>query len=256
MNSDNDCGLVNLVHAEQRAWYKLNLGRYVLEDERERLDNILPDLFGYHLLQAGRMADADLLQTSRISHRMIMDSDGDVTNPASALYGRADALPIASDSLDVLVLPHTLEFEPDPHQVLREAQRALIAEGCLVILGFNPWSLWGLWRLARRNSDKPPWCGRFLSLMRIKDWLALLGFDVVETHPYLFRPPLQHEGIMKKLNFMETTGARLWPNLAGGYVIVAKKRVIALTPIRPATRRRNSIRTGVAEPTTGYVKHD
>lgn len=235
-----------------RAWYRLRLGRLLLEMECARLAEVLPDLFGFHIVQVGRMADANLLIASRVPHRVVLDADTDTTASPPGVYSRSDALPIASDSLDVLVLPHTLEFESDPHQVLREAERTLIAEGSLVILGFNPWGLWGLWRLALASRADPPWCGRFLSLTRIKDWLKLLGFDIIEMRPYFFRPPLHNEGIMKRLNFMEMAGAHAWPNLAGAYIIVAKKRVIALTPIKPRWQKRRRLAgVDVVRPSAG-----
>ncbi len=173
------------------------------------------------------------------------------------LYAGADALPMASDSIDVIVLPHTLEFETDPHQVIREAERVLIPEGHVVILGFNPWSLWGLWRLFLRRGSYPPWCGNFRGLTRIKDWLALLGFDNIEEQGYFFRPPLQNVRVMQKLGFMENVGARWWPGLAGCYVLLAKKRVATLTPIKPSWRRSRLVNAGgIVEPTASHIKHD
>ena len=251
MKSAYHSGLDKLVR-RQRAWYRLRLGRLLLEAESACLSEILPNLFGYHLVQVGRLADADLLGASRIAHRVVLDADYEAATPAPpGLYARPDALPIASDSVDVLVLPHTLEFEPDPHQVLREAERVLIAEGSLVILGFNPWSLWGLWRVLLMRSNTPPWRARFLSLTRTRDWLALLGFDEVETHPYFFRPPLHHEATMQKLRFLEALGARCWPKLSGAYVLVAKKRVSTLTQIKPRWRQqRQLIGTRWAEPSS------
>ena len=221
--------------------------------ECQYLNSVLSNLFGYHLLQAGVMADEDLLAASRISHRVILDKnlDDGVRDDLKkrGVYGIPEMLPVASDTLDVLVLPHTLEFSEDPHQVLREAGRALIAEGHLVILGFNPWSLWMLWHLVLGWRGQPPWCGYFYSSSRIKDWLSLLGFDIIYHRNYFFRPPLQHDGVMNKLRFIETLGNRFWPILGAGYVLVAKKRVAALTPIRPRWRpRRSFVQTGVAEP--------
>ncbi len=247
--------LVNLAR-RQRAWYRLRLGRLLLEEERARLEEILPNLFGYHLLQIGRMADTDLLLTSRITHRIVIDADGDTNNAMPGLVACPDALPIASDSVDVVILPHTLELEADPHQVLREVERVLIAEGSLVIAGFNPWSLWGLWRLVLARGGYPPWCGRFISLVRIRDWLALLGFDEVQVQPYFFRPPLHHEGLMKKLNFMERLGARGWPQLSGAYLLVAKKRVSTLTPIMPNWSRERRVVNRGLEPTTRNMNHE
>ena len=241
----------------QRAWYRLHLGRLLLESECALLGEVLPNLFGYHLIQVGRLADADLLSTSRIGHRVVLDADVELNNPPPNLYARPDTLPINSDSVDVLVLPHTLEFEADPHEVLREAERVLIAEGSIVILGFNPWSLWGLWRLFLWRTRIPPWCGRFMSLTRIRDWLALLGFDEVQVVPYFFRPPLHHLGVMEKLKVMERLGARWWPKLAGAYILVAKKRMATLTPIKPRWRRQRSlVNAGMAEPTARNMRRD
>lgn len=242
----------------RRAWHRLPLGRSLLDAECSRLAEILPDLFGYHLLQVGRLGDADLLSSSRIPHCVLLDGDVDSAMPhPSSIYGRADALPIASDSVDVVILPHTLEFESDPHQVLREVERVLIAEGSVVIVGFNPWSLWGLGRLVTQRRADPPWCGRFLSLPRIKDWLALLGFQVTDTRCYFFRPPLRSARLMRKLYFMERLGARGWPNFAGAYIVVARKRVVTLIPIKPRWQpQRGLVGARVARPTTGNVRHD
>lgn len=234
-----------------RAWCRASPGKPLWEAERAELDTLLPDLFGYHVLQVGCLGVEDLLTTSRVLHRMVLDQEAvPVPDGISLVRGRADALPIANDSLDVLVLPHTLEFEDDPHQVLREMERTLIPEGHIVIVGFNPRSLWGLWRLLFARFGGVPWRGRFFSPARVKDWLALLGFDTVVTRLFFYRPPLRHEGVMHRLHFMEALGARWWPILGGAYVLVAKKRVVTLTPIKPRWRpRRGVVTTGLAEPT-------
>lgn len=240
---------------ELRAWHLHGAGHLLLEAEFAQLDDVLQNLFGYHLLQVGRPYDQDLLVSSRISHRMVLDDDiqrGDSLE--TVLRSALDQLPLASDSIDVIVLPHALEFEPDPHRVLREVERVLIAEGHVVLLGLNPWSLWGAVRWLRRHRGAPPWCGRFLGLMRIKDWLALLGFDIILTRQYFFRPPLQQEGVMRKLLFMEKVGARLWPRLSGAYLIVAKKRVTTLTPIKLRQKpRRSSLMPTPAKPCTRAI---
>lgn len=237
------------VRNELRAWHLHGAGHLLLETERVQMDDVLQNLFGYHLLQVGRPHDEDLLTSSRISHRIVLDDDikhGDCS--ATSLCSALDELPIASDSIDVVVLPHTLEFEEDPHRVLREVERVLIAEGHVVVLGLNPWSMWGVTCWMRRRHGAPPWGGRFLGLMRIKDWLALLGFDIILTRQYFFRPPLQRKGVMRKLMFMEKVGAHLWPHLSGAYLVVAKKRVTAITPIKPRWKPRRSLMPVPAKP--------
>ncbi len=229
-----------------RKWYTRRLGEWLLESERQQLDQVLPSLFGYHLIQVGHLVDEDLLTSSRVPHRVIIDLDEEQRDPEQAdkapvmpgLLGKPDSLPLQHDAVDVVVLHHTLEFEKHPHEVLREVDRVLIAEGHVVIIGFNPWSIWGLWRLLLIWRTQPPWCGNFRSLMRLKDWLALLGFDTVYSQTCFFRPPLQRSGIMGKLNFLESFGKRWCPLLGGAYVLVAKKRVVTLTPIKPRWRTR------------------
>lgn len=235
-----------------RDWYSRGLGQWLLESEIEVLETVLPNLFGYHLVQVGCLADSGLLQASRISHRMVIDMiDNDAVVSAINTVGQPEALPVESDCIDVVVLPHTLEFEENPHEVLREVDRILVPEGHVVILGFNPWSFWGMRRIIPFRRSKPPWCGTFRGVIRIKDWLALLGFDTVFIQNYFFRPPINHEGIMRRLGFVEKAGERFWPFFSGSYCLVAKKRVATLTPIKPRWRSRQQlVGAGLVKPTT------
>ena len=186
----------------------------------------------------------------------MIDIDGAVApSPYPEVCGAACSLPVESDSVDVVLLPHVLEFEPDPHAALREAFRILVPEGYLLISVFNPWSLMGMWRLWGARSGSPPWQGQFLGAIRIKDWLALLGFDVLSSEPCFFRPPLRRERLLQRLACMEAFGKRAFPYLAGANVLVAKKRISTLTPIRPAWKlRRKLAGVGLAGPTAGRVE--
>ena len=125
-------------------WFSQMPGRLVLDSEVEILNRILPNLFGYHLLQVGQLCDADMMVGSRILGRSIAEIDeGFESTTYPSFRAAAHALPIASDSVDVVLLPHVLEFETTPHEALREAQRVLVPEGHVLITGFNPWSLMG-----------------------------------------------------------------------------------------------------------------
>ncbi len=238
---------------EFKQWYSSPLGRALLEVETHQLDGVLADMFGYHLLQVGRPCAADWLRSSRVSHCTVMDAAAPVAavapQKAGGFCAEPHSLPVASASLDIVVLPHVLEFSGHPHSVLREVERTLISEGKLVLLGFNPWSLWMVHRAALSWRGRAPWCGKFRGINRIRDWLALLGFDIESVQSYFFRPPWQHDRLMTRLNFMERLGARVWPPLGGGYVLVAKKRVLTMTPIRPRWRpRRRLVAPGLVEP--------
>jgi len=254
------CGSGREARAGLRQWYATPLGRTLAECEQALLDDSLSNLFGYHLLQVGAPQGGDLTVASRISHRMVLADQVAALPPlqgSEGCVGLPEALPVAGDSIDLLLLPHVLAFADEPHQVLREAERILIPEGHVAVLGFNPWSLWGLCRLVLGWRRRAPWCGRFLSPWRVKDWLSLLGFDTVLLHHMYYRPPLRHPGLLERLVFLERWGRRWWPILGGGYLLVAKKRVATLTPIRPRWRpRRALVATGLAGPTVRKQEHD
>lgn len=231
-------------------WYQTQLGSKVEVCEQELLDTVLSDLFGYQLLQVGNVEQIGFQASSRISHRMVMDvCNNTVSKTQSYFYGQPQAMPVCSDSLDVVLLPHILEFSEQPHNVLREVERTLVPEGHAVILGFNPFSLWSVWRWLIGWRGKVPWCAHFISTTRMKDWLSLLGFDVIESRYYFFRPPFQQETLLHKLRFLDRFGQRFWPILGGGYVMLARKRVTTLTPIRPRWQpRRKLVTAGLVEP--------
>ena len=110
--------------------------------------------------------------------------------PGAALIAEPAALALQSDSVDVMLLPHTLEFEPDPHEVLREVVRVLRGEGELLVLGFEPLGSWSL-RNAFTRGGCPPGLRRTISESRLADWLKLLGFEVGAAQRFLYAPPLR-----------------------------------------------------------------
>jgi len=231
-------------------WFDSGAGRYLLAQEQLHVWRVLPDLFGYHIVQIGSCGSSGLLDASRISHKIVLRLHGSLdADSGIALTCFPESLPFAADSIDVVVLPHVLEFTPSPHRVLREVERILIGEGHLVLLGFNPWSLWGLWRLVLGWREDPPWCGQYYALARLRDWLALLDFDLVHVDRFFFRPPLRSAAVMERLQVLEQLGRYLWPFFGGAYLVVARKRVAPLTPSRLRWRARpGMVAAGVAEP--------
>lgn len=238
------------VAGQLRSWFTSAAGRDIRDAELELAAVILPNLFGYHIAQLGNHVSAEFISTTRISHSLLIAS-GSGDAQLGDVVGCCDALPLAANSIDVLVVPHILEFALEPHAVLREAERVLIGEGHIVIAGFNPWSLCGLWRVLARWRGRPPWSGQFLSASRIKDWLKLLGFEIEFLRKTSFRPPLAKQSISNKLGFLEQLGSYCWPLFGNVYIVVAKKRVTAVTPLKSSWQtRRRMIAGGVAEPTT------
>jgi hypothetical protein len=124
----------------------------------------------------------------------------------------------------------------------------------VVILGFNPFSLWGLWRLLRRRRGSAPWNGHFLQLTRIKDWLKLLDFEIDRGSMLYYRPPLASETTMDRLHFLDKAGDRWWPMAGAVYLLVAKKRVVGMMPLRPEWRTAKTFGRAVARPALRVIR--
>src|SRR5271169_2831169 len=207
-------------------WIQTTHGQYLLEREQALIDHVVADVFGFNAMQLG-LPEYDLLRASRIPLRVVAGSDPDAQVRISV-----DELPFECNSMDLVLLPHVLEFNEHPHQILREVERIMMPEGHVIITGFNPRSLWGL-RQKLGPKTEYPWCGNFITLPRIKDWLALLGLEVVGGRFACYAPPLARPGWLNRMRFMEPAGDRWWAVCGGVYFLQAIKRVPGVRPLKP-----------------------
>ncbi|HMO47212.1 MAG TPA: methyltransferase domain-containing protein [Rubrivivax sp.] len=230
-------------------WLRTPPGRCLLRWEQQCVDQAVVDVFGYHALQLG-MPQLQGLRANRMPHRWVasdvlqapqapdeQDGADDATPPfaAAALHCDFDALPFPNQSLDLVLLPHALEMSHDPHLTLREVERVLVPEGRVMILGFNPASMWGLRQrlgrargsigLAGRRALFLPRTGEFLGYWRLRDWLRLLSFEVEGGRFGCFRPPYTTAHWLERMAWMEGVGERWWPVFGAAYFLVAVKRV-------------------------------
>jgi SAM-dependent methyltransferase len=209
----------------KQTWFESTLGQYLLVREQALYDAAVGDIFGYHALQLGFL-QMNALNNSRIAHIMQADAaEGDFNCDS-------DYLPLSENSVDLICMPHVLEFSQNPHQTLREVERVLVPEGHLILTGFNPISAWGV-KYAFNKDSQYPWHGHFFTLSRIKDWLALLGMEFVSGQMMGYEPPINDEKWLKRFACMEKWGDKWWPMLGGVYLIVAKKRVANMTLLKP-----------------------
>jgi SAM-dependent methyltransferase len=228
--SSREAGGVSTTLAD---WLATPLGSYLRAREQAWFDRTVADIFGFHALQVGLPACSFLAQC-RIAARWTLD-------PLPPAQIRADPLwlPFPENSLDLIVLPHALEFTSDPHQLLRETYRAMRAEGQIVISGFNPFSLFGAQRYFGRGAGAP-WNGSFIALYRLKDWLALLGFEVTGGALDCYVPPFASEHWRSRFDFFEAAGDRWWPIAGGVYYLRATKKVLGMRIITPAWEHRQN----------------
>jgi SAM-dependent methyltransferase len=233
-----------------RAWCEGGLGKRLVEVEQKELAEELNRIFGFHLVLVDPCCSMDSLRVSRIRHHVCQSCSPGMQHIPVSLLARNDQMPWQTDSIDAFILPHVLEHAENPHQTLRELDRCLVADGHLIFLGFNPWGLWGWRRLFSWRSESVPWNLRFISLARLKDWLSLLGYDIVVSRYYFTRLPWSHTAWTGHEGMPDGTQRTRWPFLAACYLLVARKRVVTLTPIKPRWRpRRSLVAGGVIEPT-------
>jgi len=220
-----------------KSWQDLPNGAIILSAIEEVLQPWWQKFFGYHLLKIGALSHEISCKESPIKHQVSCcyspSVSGSQRDCKADIVGELDDLPLLDHSVDVCLLSHTLEFSLDPHHVIREANRALIPNGYLIITGFNPLSLAGLNRAIPYRRKKIPWNEHFFSPMRVKDWLHLMGFEILSDERCL------HSSLTGKVsehaiaNYWRSFASNYFTSLGSIYVIIAKKRVLPLTPIKP-----------------------
>lgn len=222
-------------------WFESSLGQHLLTRERAVVDEMLGRRAGHHLLQLG-CASLDLYEHSPIEHKFAFTPFAQATGYQA--IADAEAIPLCTASVDCILLHHALDYAFDQHQLLREVSRVLIAGGHVVIVGFNPFSSWGLRGKLSFTRQQPPWHARMLRCLRVCDWLKLLDFHIDEVRYAEYALPVNAPAVIRYSGWMEPTASRLnWPSGAV-YFIAAHKQVLPLIPV-------NSRRRRVAVPTLG-----
>lgn len=215
-------------------WLETPQGRYVLRWELAKHELLLADVFGFNAVQIG-LPGHDYLRGNRMPFRFRCGSEPPVEVRAEPWH-----LPFGTHSVDLVVLPHVLEFAENPHSILREVERILVPEGQVVVTGFNPFSLWSIHRRLFRQSAAAPWNGRYISVLRLKDWFALLGFETRGGAFGCYAPPFSQEKWLRRCHFLEAAGDRWWPYGGAVYVMQAIKRQVGMRLVMPAWHDRKA----------------
>ncbi len=232
-------------YQDMNAWFRTPLGEKLLSTERRIVEAMLSRRFGYHLLQLG-CAELLLHDSSPMGHKFSFCAFNETETCHSAI-ARGEEIPLGSDSVDLVLLHHALDFSDQQHQLLREVSRILISGGHVIIIGFNPISSWGIRnKLLWWKQQRPPWHASLLSTLRLTDWLKLLDFQVDQVKYGCYTLPVNSPGVIKYSSFLESLADRLnWPT-GGIYTIVARKQAIPVTPIQ--LQRRHLHMQGLGMP--------
>ncbi len=209
-------------------WFQTPLGEQVLAAEKSLVTPVIERLFGYHILQIGCNEECSLIENSPVGNKILFAPSW----RPGARFPVADneELPLATDSIDVVVVHHALDFTEDSHRLLREATRVLRPGGQILIIGFNPFSHWGIWKLFKRRT-RIPWRGRFISKRRLSDWLMLLNLHIEQVQHGLHFPPLSVGSLLRHADAMERLGIKTGNPFAGAYIYLCVKQVVPITPI-------------------------
>lgn len=227
-----------------RAWFDSPLGQELIGAEKAVIEQLLPGLFGYHLVQLG-VTNQLLADSSPINHKITMGID---SHDKGSFRGSAIQLPFANDSIDVVLVHHLLDFYTKPEEILKEIGRVSLSSGYLVVVGFNPVSLWGLWKTVAQWSDRSPWNGSYILPSRLMDWMNLLNFRIDRIHYTINGFPLITG---KKPRIPDYSGGLRsnWP-FGAVYTIVARKMVGGITPVRPVWKVNKLPKLSVVRPSS------
>lgn len=229
--------------SELERWYGSERGDYLLQATQQAVQSTLDTNFGYHLLQLGVRAGTPLMQGSRINHKVYCaEREQRADSETVHLVAHADELPLASDSVDTVIVHHVLEFAQNPHRVLREIQRVLTPQGQLLIAVFNPLSVLGVQGRLKGLLRDPLWQSyRPIAQGRLTDWLHLLNCEVHGVHHVGSVPPLGRGRLRQWM--INADGWLVGHSVpVGGIVVVhASKQVVGM---HPPARRRSQLAPG------------
>lgn len=232
-------------------WYKTELGRSIYDAEANELKKILPGLFGFHLLQIGGPDSVQWISDTPIRHHVGVNSMATSKAKSSCVVADWHNLPFTEESIDVVILPHVLEVDSHPQVLIQEAISVLIPEGTIIILGFNPFSLLGLAKYWPKLSTRIPKELQLFSAHKCSRWLEENNCQIIKHKTFYFQLPHQPTWSLQKQVLFEKFGRCVIPGLGGVFLLIARKRVQTLTPLRIAPKRVQILsRKNVAAPTT------
>lgn len=216
-------------------WYRTRPGKALLKAQMKQLDQLTTQCFGFHAVQLTPVRFKLPLQELRITHRLSIHPDRSVHPDIQADF---EELPLSGQSIDFLLMHHALDYSADPHTMLREVERVMVSKGYIAIVGFNPWSLWGIYSyFARFFSNNPVYRTTRIRRGRLLDWLKLLDLTPVNIQHASFITPMPNVSMGTQLQYAPTNessaGILRW---RATYIVLARKDTQALIPIKPIWR--------------------
>lgn len=133
-------------------------------------------------------------------------------------------LPFDDQSVDRIILIHSLEHSEHINALMKEVWRCLKSSGRVLIIIPNRTGVWA------RADHTPFGHGQPYSNRQIRDVLKDNQFVSTMTRYALFFPPLDRRFILSSTRAIEWVGERLFPKIGGVTMIEASKQLYAITP--------------------------
>lgn len=232
-----------------QQWYADSVGQNVWRAEKQLLDNYLPNLFGYHLMTLSVCPALPLATASPIHHCFALNDSASNSVDISARC-HFHALPLESESVDVAVLHHSLDYSAAPHQLLREIARVMMPYGSVLIFGFQRWSALGVQHSVQNMLSKHHSAAShdFIRVHRLHDWLKLLDFEILESRHAVYVPPQLNDSMQRHFEWLERFGEKTRMPLGCVYFILARKTVAGVRPLSIEKEKKRLNPLGVLAP--------
>lgn len=218
---------------ELQAWFSTPQGVSLLHAEAGIVEKFVNECIPGVIDWCVSLGSVNWCEAQSMQRHVWVLPKGCTYNSHSVIQTSAHTLPFPNDSIDLVILPHVLEFSENPKAVLQEIYRVLAPDGHIVFCSFNPMSLWGLkkflWRTAKHDV---PWSGKYIGAHTLKEWLTNFDFAIRMNRNVYYRPPRKKSKHVNNMQSLEVLGRIWWPTFGGAYVMIAQKQTATLTPMR------------------------
>lgn len=211
------------------SFYETPQGKLLLEKEKEYLARSITVSYKQTILQIGSLGwEDEFIDCSLYQNYIILDAKGEGCAEAIKVCAKSFKLPIQSESVDLVLLPHLVEFDINRFQTMREIERILKPEGEVVIINLNPLNIWVRMQFLWDKKMSNTWNGHFILRTRLADWLKLLNFEIKTTSEFTI-------GSISTISGQFVFGQRTFSSMA--YAVRAVKRQYTLIPLAPIKER-------------------
>ena len=231
-------------------WYLSPKGQLLQQQEIDFLKRGITVSCQQAILQVGALGWEDqFIDCSLYKKFVIADTKARGCSESLKIRSTANLMPIKTESIDMIILPHLLEFEHNQHHVLREIERILKPEGKLLILSFNPWRLHTHWQYFKSREKHDPWRGLFITRAKIIDWLKLLNFEIEAIAGFNFDISKAQSKHINDKGIIDSF-------YAAAYAVKAIKRRYHVIPLTPARARKFRLAVLGAIESPNRSRHD